>query len=110
MHLVMFGMDKDYRTWFHHGEDPDVSRTTNNVDSSAAYNLFSSAETFMMNSDGLGDGIGAEEFSRVLADAESPLYKGCSKHTKLSTIIGLYNMKTKHGCLDASFNELLELQ
>ena len=50
-----------------------------------------------------------EEFSSVLADAECPLYEGCSKYSKLSSVVALYNLKTKHGWSDTSFNDLLEL-
>ena len=72
-----------------------VSHMKNKVDSKA-YNLFSSTENFMLNTNGLGDGISGEEFNRVLAEAKSPLYSGCSKYTKLSAIIALYNLKAKH--------------
>ncbi|XP_057803523.1 uncharacterized protein LOC131018837 [Salvia miltiorrhiza] len=48
-------------------------------------------------------------FQTLLEDAEKPLYPGCSKFTKLSATIKLYNLKAKHGWSDTSFNDLLKL-
>ena len=106
VHLVLYGMDKDYKTWFHHGEDPGQSHMEN---TGSAYDLFRAAEVYMTSIDDLGVENCEEEFNMVLADAECELYEGCSRYTKLSSIVALYNLKTKHGWSDTSFNELLEL-
>ncbi|XP_031739213.1 uncharacterized protein LOC116402909 [Cucumis sativus] len=47
-------------------------------------------------------------FEKLLIDAEKPLYEGCKKYTKLSTLVKLYNLKVRYGWSDTSFSELLE--
>ena len=48
------------------------------------------------------------EFSAKLADAETPLYPGCTNHSKLSAIVSLFSLKTQGGWSDRSFDLLLE--
>ena len=67
------------------------------------------SEMYTTNTNDLGDKNSEEDFRSVLADAECQLYEGCSKYSKLSSIVELYNLKTKHGWSDTSFNDLLEL-
>ena len=50
-----------------------------------------------------------DSFTKLLANAEKPLYSGCSTHIVLSTLVRLYNLKAKHGWSDNSFSELLSL-
>ena len=47
-------------------------------------------------------------FEKLLIDAEKPLYEGCKKYTKLSTLVKLYNLKVRYGWSDISFSELLK--
>ncbi|CAM8987380.1 unnamed protein product [Rhodiola kirilowii] len=42
-------------------------------------------------------------------DSELPLYEGCSKYTRLSTTLKIFNLKAKNGWSDVSFTELLTL-
>ncbi|KAL9676586.1 hypothetical protein QQ045_004802 [Rhodiola kirilowii] len=42
-------------------------------------------------------------------DSELPLYEGCSKYTRLSATLKLFNLKAKNGWSDKSFNEVLSL-
>jgi len=39
---------------------------------------------------------------------ETPLYPSCANHSKLSTIVSLYKIKTQNGWSDKSFNDLQE--
>ena len=50
------------------------------------------------------------EFEKLLNDVEKPLYEGCKRFTKLSTLIKLYNLKVRHGWSDISFSELLKIE
>ena len=50
-----------------------------------------------------------EGFEALLKDAKKPLYSGCTKFTKLSALIKLYNLKAKYEFFDTSFGELLKL-
>nr|KYP59416.1 hypothetical protein KK1_014852 [Cajanus cajan] len=42
-------------------------------------------------------------------DLEKPLYPNCTKFTRLSAILRLFNLKARNGWSDKSFTELLEL-
>jgi hypothetical protein len=48
-------------------------------------------------------------FERLVSDAEKPLYNGCTKFTRLSALLKLYNLKAGNGWSDKSFTELLAL-
>ncbi|XP_062100897.1 uncharacterized protein LOC133806824 [Humulus lupulus] len=104
-HLVVYGMDKSYKTWFHHGEDLHQNSTTNirssnDVFQTAKVYSTNDVEAYSTNVDDLDYDNSDEDFNRILLDAESPLYEGCLKYTELSSIVGLYNLKTKHGFSD----------
>ncbi|KAA0051591.1 hypothetical protein E6C27_scaffold174G001350 [Cucumis melo var. makuwa] len=47
-------------------------------------------------------------FEKLLNDTKKPLYEGCKKFTKLSTLVKLYNLKVRHGWSNISFSELLK--
>ncbi|XP_057249977.1 uncharacterized protein LOC104893596 [Beta vulgaris subsp. vulgaris] len=47
-------------------------------------------------------------FETLLSDSEKPLYNGCTKYTRLSSVLKLYNLKVGGGWSDASFTLLLE--
>lgn len=49
------------------------------------------------------------DFAAQVEDAESPLYRGCKKSTKLSEVVALYKLKTTNRWSGKSFNGLLEL-
>ena len=49
------------------------------------------------------------KFQFLLNDAEKSIYPGCTRFTKLSALLRLYNLKAKHGWSDKSFSELLSL-
>uniref|UniRef100_A0A803N471 Uncharacterized protein n=1 Tax=Chenopodium quinoa TaxID=63459 RepID=A0A803N471_CHEQI len=44
----------------------------------------------------------------LISDSEKPLYPGCDKYTRLSSVLKLYNLKAGHGWTDTSFSALLE--
>ncbi|KAL4020410.1 hypothetical protein IC575_019186 [Cucumis melo] len=48
------------------------------------------------------------EFEKLLNNAEKPLYEGCNKFTKLSTLVKLYNLRVRYGWSDISFLKLLK--
>ncbi|XP_031106689.1 uncharacterized protein LOC116011274 [Ipomoea triloba] len=49
------------------------------------------------------------EFRCLFDNAEKPLFSGCTKYTKLSDVLKLYNLKAKNRWSDKSFTGLLEL-
>ncbi|XP_062104327.1 structural maintenance of chromosomes flexible hinge domain-containing protein GMI1-like [Humulus lupulus] len=84
-HLYFHGMDKSCKIWqFEHEDNLD--------DIDDAY---------------YESEVDPVKFEILLNDAEKPIYPGCTKLTKLSALLRLYNMKAKNGWTDKSFTELL---
>ncbi|KAL5568851.1 hypothetical protein UlMin_025426 [Ulmus minor] len=107
-HLCVNSVLESYKTWFWHSETCGRVQLEGDSESGFEYR------------DGLDDvdmveGVFREydnkpdSFIKMLADAEKPLYSGCTTHTVLSTLVRLYNVKAKHGWSDNSFSELLSL-
>ena len=113
-HLLMHGIDRSYACWNLHGE-----KSSGNVESS--YNTtYASNEDFAdaYDYDRVEEIAEALEedledcpkmFERLVSDAEKPLYDGCTKFTRLSAVLKLYNLKADNGWSDKSFTELLAL-
>nr|KYP36575.1 hypothetical protein KK1_042298 [Cajanus cajan] len=51
----------------------------------------------------------AHMYETMCNDLEKPLYPNCTKFTRLSAILRLFNLKARNGWSDKSFTELLEL-
>ena len=47
-------------------------------------------------------------YDSILRAAETPLYPGCTKFTKLSGVLRLFNLKMSSGWTDKSFTQMLE--
>ena len=107
-HLVIRGMDPTYTTWFHHCEQPSAQNEHVHVEMSDAYNLYTTA--YEQNDDFIDSFEQRnEEFIEVLEDAETPLFLGCTKYTKLAAITTLYSLKAKSEWTDYSFGKLLAI-
>ncbi|KAJ9545766.1 hypothetical protein OSB04_025473 [Centaurea solstitialis] len=50
-----------------------------------------------------------DKFEQIFIDSEKPLYVGCSKFTKLSAVLKLFNLIANNGWSDKSFTSLLEI-
>ncbi|KAG7537639.1 Transposase-associated domain [Arabidopsis suecica] len=122
-HLVTRGMDEDYKTrrdWYHHGEVNSGDAVESKVKqwNDEVLRLYRASEyldeelaskgSLVDYADGEEEDKEEDEFLAKLADAETPLYPSCEKHSKLSAIVTLYRIKTKNGWSDKSFNDLLE--
>ncbi|KAK9270912.1 hypothetical protein L1049_026499 [Liquidambar formosana] len=111
-HLVIHGFHSTYTTWVLHGECPSASLPHEDVDDVEmpdTYRMYK--DVWMQDEDALKTTHeGSEsEFTHVLEDAETPLYPGCTKYTRLSATVVLYKHKAINGLSDKSFNELLEI-
>ncbi|KAK9951455.1 hypothetical protein M0R45_006896 [Rubus argutus] len=100
-HLVMKGMNPDYEAWVLHGENPSVSEECENVEMSDAYRMYKDAYD-----QDHGNGERGEDFLQKLEAAESPLYEGCKKYTRLTATVVLYKLKAVHGLSDVDQNSL----
>jgi len=105
-HLLCDGILKNYTTWTWHGELLDLP---------SAYGVSKDVD-FSMD-DRLEDmirDVRAGSFANVVIenmsnDAETPLYPGSTKFTRLSAVLRLINFKAMNGWTDKSFTELLQL-
>jgi len=98
-HLFCVGIMQHYTKWIHHGESDDHG-TRNYCDVGIEDMVEDAFEEFT------GD---PDRFLDLLSEAEAPLYSGCSKFTKLSGLVSLWNLKGRNGWSDTSFNDLLVL-
>ncbi|KAL4581759.1 hypothetical protein LXL04_006287 [Taraxacum kok-saghyz] len=49
-----------------------------------------------------------ENFQELFDESEKPLYDGCTKYTKLSAVLNLFNLKANSRLSDTSFTSLLK--
>lgn len=119
-HLVTRGMDlkyKERKDWYEHGEHIISGDNVEEIVNDEVYDLYRAVhfldEDYVKpnecNSEEHNvptDGIHDDNFMEKLKDAETPLYSG-SRHNKLSTIVGLFQLKTRNGWSNKSFDELL---
>ncbi|XP_030479124.2 uncharacterized protein LOC115696363 [Cannabis sativa] len=107
-HLFKNGIDKNYKVWYHHGEDIRVSGVGPSK-KDKCFNLdYEDDHIAELFDDAQHESnVDPEKFIRVLKDSEKPIYPNCNRFTKLSTLIRLYNIKAKHGWSDTSFTDLL---
>lgn len=67
-----------------------------------------SVEVEVVHEDQKGPTEGARMSYDLLKVVDKPLYKGCTKHSKCSAIVGLYHLKCMSGRRNTSFTWLLE--
>ncbi|XP_021853868.2 uncharacterized protein [Spinacia oleracea] len=113
-HLSKNAFDRTYTRWIWHGENYEGTHTSDYGNDVHDVN----DNPNVNEGDKLGDMIRAAQdkfagnpatFEGVLKDSETPLYPGCSKYTRLSSILSLYNVKAGHGLTNQCFDEVLEV-
>ena len=107
-HLYIQGVMENYTSWVWHGERCPSS--TN--EDAAMYDFdYYDGPTFskIIEDVYMEYEKKPDAFIRLLSDAEKPLFSGCRKYMKLSSLVCLFNLKTKHGRSDNNFFELLFL-
>ena len=119
-HLICRGFTSDYETWYWHGEELTSVGISNERegnhgglrDGNEGGNEDAGMEEDRMNEmlDAMGDHVTEQPriFEDVSKAAETPLYPGCRKYSKLSGVLTLSNLKAKFGWTDTSFTSLLE--
>ncbi|KAL2942346.1 Magnesium-transporting ATPase P-type 1 [Bienertia sinuspersici] len=108
-HLSKWEFDRTYTSWIWHGEPKDGIVTNSSLHD-------------MHESHGIDEGDNFDDVLREVADnycenpailekllddPKKPLYNG-SKHTKLVSVLRLYNIKVRNGWTDISFSQLLD--
>ena len=113
-HLISTGFTERYTCWSWHGEllqerdtvDSDHSEDDGDDDSydSGHDNL----DDMLHDLEGDIDDNNHAKFQELFVHAEKPLYDGCKKHTRLSAVLRLFNVKAANGWSDKGFTDLLE--
>ncbi|XP_042969067.1 uncharacterized protein LOC122301749 [Carya illinoinensis] len=137
-HLISYGISQGYTIWHAHGEriggasyhanDAQNNNEQINEDSSGMTTMLhdvfpmfdhemveggpeigvEDGEAGVQNENRQGSSERVNKFYNMLKDADEPLYEGCTKHTKFSAIVRLWNMKCLGGLSNSIFTELLE--
>ena len=110
-HLNKWAFDRTYTYWTFHGESKDRAFSGTCMDGTRNDPVFDEGDRLedMLNAVGENFNINPSTFETLLNDSEKPLFDGCTKYTKLSSVLKLYNLKAGHGWTDVSFSALLEL-
>ena len=111
LHLFKKGFLENYLVWNWHGE-VDRKPTSVKCQNQPQNQRFRCPDYSYVN-DMVHDAFehcdkDPSSFKNVLEDAEKPLYPG-SKHSKLSSLMKLYNIKGLYGWSDSGFSVLLEV-
>ena len=119
-HLICDGFLRSYTIWTWHDElidFPTISQTEHVVHSTMKKRRQERCEE-RVEEDNIEDmikDVGVEAFAQahvyetMFADAETSLYAGSTKFTRLTTILRFMNLKATNGWTDKSFTELLML-
>ncbi|XP_031095104.1 uncharacterized protein LOC115999390 [Ipomoea triloba] len=108
--LICHGINPSYTKWIWHGEN-NVATTSNMYVYNEANEDDESEDQLdeMFRDDGEEFTDRSNELDELLKDSKLPLWPGCSKYTRLSAVLKLFNLKAGNGWSDKSFTALLEI-
>ncbi|XP_073133957.1 uncharacterized protein [Henckelia pumila] len=105
------GVDLTYHTWIWHGERSAMKNSKNDRDQEREdepkFDVEEPIDMVHAAFDSYAEN--PTTFKNLLEDAEKPLYPGCSKFTRLSAVVKLFNLKAKYSWSDKSCTDLLNL-
>ncbi|XP_073129709.1 uncharacterized protein [Henckelia pumila] len=110
-HMYSNDIDLTYHTWIWHGERSAMKNSNNDRDQEREdVPKFDAEEPIdMVHAAFDSYAENPTTFKNLLEDAEKPLYPGCSKFTRLSAVVKLFNLKAKYSWSDKSCTDLLNL-
>ncbi|XP_056697876.1 uncharacterized protein [Spinacia oleracea] len=108
-HLDRWGFDKTYTCWVWHGECQDKASVGNSATNVCEGRSEGDRLEEMLHLVEENFDEDPSKFESLLNDSEKPLYKGCTKYTKLSALIRSYNVKAGNGLTDVSFDMILDV-
>ncbi|XP_031106224.1 uncharacterized protein LOC116010865 [Ipomoea triloba] len=116
-HLIRRGFKEGYDPWIWHGENVpfstddvelDVEKDKCKEDTNKTDEDNDRLDELMRDMQGDLNEL-PQEFETFFENCGKLLFSGCSKFTKLSSMLKLYNLKAKNRWSDKSFTELLKL-
>ncbi|CAM8978212.1 unnamed protein product [Rhodiola kirilowii] len=110
-HLLLKGIAPQYKVWYIHGEVESQNVQPQPVESLPMDNDDWEEDNIIDMVNNVADEFIArpQVLESLRNDSELPLYEGCSKYTRLSATLKIFNLKAKNGWSDVSFTELLTL-
>ncbi|KAL9666217.1 hypothetical protein QQ045_000541 [Rhodiola kirilowii] len=105
------GIDPLYKVWYMHGEAEPQDVEPQPVGSFPEDNDDWEEDNLIEMLNNVADEFVArpQVMESLRNDSELSLYEGCSKYTRLSSTLKLFNLKAKNGWTDKSFTEVLTL-
>ncbi|CAM8883339.1 unnamed protein product [Rhodiola kirilowii] len=99
------GIDPLYKVWYMHGEAEPQDVEPQSVESLLEDNDDWEEENLIDMINNVADEFDSrpQVVGSLRNDSELPLYEGCSKYTRLSATLKLFNLKAKNGWSDKSF-------
>ena len=102
--LICHGINPSYTKWIWHGESNVATTSNMYVDNEANEDDESEDQLDEMFRDVGEEFIDrSKELDELLKDSKLPLWPGCSKYTRLSAVLKLFNLKAGNGWSDKSF-------
>ncbi|CAM8991025.1 unnamed protein product [Rhodiola kirilowii] len=110
-HLLLKGIDPQYKVWYMHDEVEPQNVEPQSVESLPEDNDNWEEDNLIDMVNNVADEFVArpQVLESLRNDSELPFYEGCSKYTRLSVTLKLFNLKAKNGWSDINFTELLTL-
>ena len=108
--LICEGINRRYRKWIWHGE---LGTTVEHVKAAEVDDNDDDEYVCDVGMDNMINDIAAEsfvvsdEYDKVRGDAETPLFPGCKKYSRLTFILTILEIKTENGWADAGFSKML---
>ena len=109
-HLFRYGIISSYQTWHFHGESHFNPTLLNKEKQSIVEDNIEVEDNMVDMVNDLEEHFvhRPDLFETMMNDAETPVYEGCTNFTKLSALVGLWNLKASGCWSNSSFTKLLE--
>ncbi|CAM8997314.1 unnamed protein product [Rhodiola kirilowii] len=110
-HFWLKRIDPQYKVWYMHGEVEPQNVEPQPVESLLEDNDDCEEDNLIDMVNNVTDEfvVRPQALESLRNDSELPLYEGCSKYTRLSATLKLFNLKAKNEWSDISFTKLLTL-
>ncbi|CAM8944243.1 unnamed protein product [Rhodiola kirilowii] len=110
-HLLLKGIDPQYKVWYMHGEVEPQNVQPQPVESLPVDNDDWEEDNIIDMVNNVADEFvtRTQVLESLRNDSELPLYEGCFKYTRLYATLKIFNLKEKNGWSDVSFTKLLTL-